>query len=116
MGEGPEAKKKYIEAFQRSSFTAMLNYYNRNYPREPYRDDASPILKVQAPVLMFHGLADTTLLAGAPDGTWNWVQKDLTLVTVPEAGHFVPAGRIQSGDANGARVAGHAAIAGVIKL
>ena len=29
----PEAKKKYIEAFQRSDFEAMLNYYKRNYPR-----------------------------------------------------------------------------------
>ena len=31
----PEAKKKYIEAFQKSDFEAMLNYYQRNYPREP---------------------------------------------------------------------------------
>jgi pimeloyl-ACP methyl ester carboxylesterase len=22
-------------------------------------------------------------------GTWNWLEKDLTLVTVPGAGHFV---------------------------
>jgi pimeloyl-ACP methyl ester carboxylesterase len=85
----PEAKKEYIEAFHRSSFTAMLNYYKRNYPREPYKEDTSPVVKVQAPVLMFHGLADTALLPGALDGTWNWVEKDLTLVTVPGAGHFV---------------------------
>ena len=85
----PEAKKKYIEAFQRSSFAAMLNYYKRNYPREPYKEDTSPLVKVQAPVLMFHGLADTALLPGALDGIWNWVEKDLTLVTVPGAGHFV---------------------------
>ena len=85
----PEAKKKYIEAFQRSSFTAMLYYYKRNYPREPYREDTSPVVKVQAPVLMFHGLADTALLSGGLDGTWDWVEKDLTLVTVPGAGHFV---------------------------
>jgi pimeloyl-ACP methyl ester carboxylesterase len=38
---------------------------------------------------MFHGLADQYLLAGALDGTWNWVEKDLTLVTIPGAGHFV---------------------------
>ncbi len=85
----PEAKKKYIEAFQHSSFTAMLNYYKRNYPREPYLEDKSPVVKVQAPVLMFHGLDDKALLPGALDGTWNWVDKDLTLVTVPGAGHFV---------------------------
>jgi epoxide hydrolase 4 len=85
----PEARKKYVQAFQRSSFTAMLNYYKRNYPREPYQDDTSPVVKVQAPVLMFHGLADTALLPGALNGTWDWVDKDLTLVTIPGAGHFV---------------------------
>ena len=29
------------------------------------------------------------LLPGALNGTWEWVEKDLTLLTVPEAGHFV---------------------------
>jgi pimeloyl-ACP methyl ester carboxylesterase len=41
------------------------------------------------PVLMFHGLADTALHADGLSGTWNWLEKDLTLVTVPGAGHFV---------------------------
>jgi epoxide hydrolase 4 len=85
----PAAKQKYIEAFRRSSFTGMMNYYRRNYPREPYREDTSPVVKVQAPVLEFHGLKDSALLPGALDGTWNWIEKDFTLVTVPEAGHFV---------------------------
>ena len=85
----PEAKKKYIEAFNRSDFEAMLNYYKRNYPREPYTDDASPMPKVKAPVLMIHGLNDQALLAGALNNTWEWLDKDLTLVTIPGAGHFV---------------------------
>ena len=85
----PEAKKKYIEAFNRSDFEAMLNYYKRNYPREPYTDDASPMPKVKAPVLMIHGLSDQALLAGALNNTWEWLEKDLTLVTIPGAGHFV---------------------------
>ena len=85
----PEAKKKYIEAFNRSDFEAMLNYYKRNYPREPYTDDASPMPKVKAPVLMIHGLNDQALLAGALNNTWEWLEKDLTLVTIPGAGHFV---------------------------
>jgi epoxide hydrolase 4 len=85
----PIAKPKYIEAFRRSSFTAMLNYYKANYPREPFREDTSPVIKVQAPVLEIHGLKDTYLLAGALDGTWNWVERDFTLVAIPNAGHFV---------------------------
>jgi pimeloyl-ACP methyl ester carboxylesterase len=39
--------------------------------------------------LMFHGLDDTALNAEALSGMWNWLEKDLTLVTVPGAGHFV---------------------------
>jgi epoxide hydrolase 4 len=85
----PEVKKKYIEAFKRSDFEAMLNYYKRNYPREPYKEDAPPVIKVKAPVLMIHGLDDTALLPGALNNTWEWLENDLTLVTIPKAGHFV---------------------------
>jgi pimeloyl-ACP methyl ester carboxylesterase len=85
----PEAKKRYIEAFKRSDFEAMLNYYKRNYPREPYKEDASPVVKVKAPVLLIHGLDDWALLPGALNNTWEWLEKDLTLVTIPGAGHFV---------------------------
>jgi len=38
---------------------------------------------------MIHGLNDQFLLPGALNGTWDWLEKDLTLVTVPGAGHFV---------------------------
>ena len=41
------------------------------------------------PVLMFHGLDDKALLPGALNDTWKWLEKDLTLVTIPGAGHFV---------------------------
>jgi pimeloyl-ACP methyl ester carboxylesterase len=85
----PVARAKYVEAFKRSDFEAMLNYYKRNYPREPYVEDASPVVKVKMPVLMIHGLNDTALMPGALNNTWNWLEKDLTLVTVPGAGHFV---------------------------
>ncbi len=84
-------RQKYLEAFKRSDLEAMLNYYKRNYPREPYKEDTSPVVKVKAPVLMIHGLKDTALLPGALNNTWDWLEKDLTLVTVPEAGHFVQA-------------------------
>jgi len=83
------ARKKYIEAFRRSDFEAMLNYYQQNYPREPYVEDTSPIVKVKAPVLMFHGLKDPYLLHQALNGTWEWIDNELTLVTIPGASHFV---------------------------
>jgi len=86
----PEARKRYVEAFRRSDFTAMLNYYKRNYPKAG--PDAPPppdIPKAKMPVLMFHGLGDTALHSDGLSGTWNWLEKDLTLVTVPGASHFV---------------------------
>jgi epoxide hydrolase 4 len=87
----PAARRRYLEAFERSDFEAMLNYYKRNYPREagPDAPPAPPLPRVQAPVLMFHGLDDQALHADGLSGTWDWLEKDLTLVTVPGAGHFV---------------------------
>ena len=98
----PEAKKRYVAAFEQSDFEAMLNYYKANYPRppEPAAEGVAPTTagtglaapdmpNVRCPVLMFHGLDDTALLPGALAGTWNWVDADLTLVTIPGADHFV---------------------------
>jgi epoxide hydrolase 4 len=85
----PEAKQKYIEAFQRSSIKAMLSYYKANFPKQPYTEDPSPVVKTEMPVLMFHGLKDPALLSDALNNTWDWMGKDLTLVTIPDAGHFV---------------------------
>jgi pimeloyl-ACP methyl ester carboxylesterase len=85
------ARKRYVEAFQRSDFEAMLNYYKANYPKGSGAD-APPVPqlpKVKAPVLMFHGLDDRALHRNGLAGTWDWVEKDLTLVTSPGAGHFV---------------------------
>ncbi len=83
-----DARAKYLEALRRSSIEGMLNYYKANYPREPYKDDRE-FPPVKCPVLLIHGLQDSYLLPGALNDTWKWVEKDLTLVTVPQAGHFV---------------------------
>jgi pimeloyl-ACP methyl ester carboxylesterase len=85
-----QERGKYVEAFRKSDFEAMLHYYKRNYPREPYTEpaEAAVMPKVRAPVLMFHGLKDWALLAPALNNTWEWVEKDLTIVTLPNAGHW----------------------------
>lgn len=82
-----EAKKKYVAAFERSDLEAMMNFYKRNYPREPYREAQGELIKPKCPVLMIHGLKDTALLSPALNGTWDWVD-DFTLVTLPDASHF----------------------------
>ena len=85
----PAVRARYVEAFRRSDFEAMLNYYKRNYPREPYIEDTSPVVKVKCPVLMIHGLKDKALGQAALNGNWQYVERDFTLVTVPEADHWV---------------------------
>ncbi len=83
------ARARYMEAFERSDFEAMLAYYKANYPRPPYRENAAPVVKTTMPVLLIHGLDDSALLPGALNDTWEWLEGDLTLVTIPGAGHFV---------------------------
>ncbi|MDP6930213.1 MAG: alpha/beta hydrolase [Planctomycetota bacterium] len=85
------ARAKYVEAFERSDFEAMLHYYKRNYPKADEAGVASSreMPTVEVPVLMIHGLDDTALLPGALNDTWEWLDSDLTLVTIPGAGHFV---------------------------
>ncbi len=86
------AKRHYIDAFERSDFTAMLNYYKRNYPPTPA--PGAPVAlpetpRLKMPVLMFHGLRDQALPSDGLNNTWDWIDADFTLVTAPEAEHFV---------------------------
>ncbi len=93
--QDPAAKAKYVEAFQRSDFDAMLNYYKRNYPDLWDKSASAGALapaappKIKIPTLMFHGLEDQALHSDGLNNTWDWIDKDLTIVTVPGAGHFV---------------------------
>jgi pimeloyl-ACP methyl ester carboxylesterase len=85
----PVARERYIEAFRRSDFEAMLQYYKQNYPRQPYQDASFQVNKVQAPVLQIHGLQDQWLLPGGLNSTWEWLENSWTLLTISQAGHFV---------------------------
>lgn len=80
---------QHLEVFQRSSTDAMMNYYRANFPREPY--DSGVFLElppIKAPVLQFHGLADTALLPEGLNNTWDHLESDWTLVTLPGVGHW----------------------------
>jgi pimeloyl-ACP methyl ester carboxylesterase len=82
------ARERYLEAFRRSDFEAMLHYYKQNYPRPPYQELYFPV-KVHAPVLQIHGMQDPFLLPAGLNGTWDWLENDWTLLTIRQAGHFV---------------------------
>ncbi len=85
----PAMKAKHLEAMKRSDPEAMLHYYQANYPREPYREWKSEPIKVKMPVLLIHGLKDKALASTGLNGLWNWIEKDLTITTIPGADHFV---------------------------
>lgn len=85
----PDERKRYLAAFKASSGEGMVNYYKANYPREPYSDSPPDLPPVKCPVLMFHGLKDVALLPGALAGTWDWIDNELTIVTLPNASHWV---------------------------
>ncbi|MEH6559388.1 MAG: alpha/beta hydrolase [Oceanicoccus sp.] len=86
----PDAKGKYEEAFSRSYFDGMLAYYKQNYPRADDSSTASPPPpQLTMPVLVFHGLKDTALHSNGLNNTWDWIDADTTIVTAPNAGHFV---------------------------
>lgn len=82
-----DEQEKYVEALGRTSMEAMINFYRANYPRPPYQEQDYPLVK--CPVLMIHGLDDMWLMPETLNNTWHYVEKDLTLVTVPKAGHWV---------------------------
>jgi pimeloyl-ACP methyl ester carboxylesterase len=85
----PAEKAKYVEAFKRSDFAGMMNYYRANYPT-PVKGAPPPTNPpINVPVLVIHGMKDQALLASGHSGTWNYVTKDTTILMVPDAGHFV---------------------------
>ena len=92
--QDPAEHARYLEAFKRSSFSAMMNYYRANYPRtvgpgakRPFVPDNPP--QIPVPLLIIHGMKDTALLAEGHAGTWNKASQDTTIMMIPNAGHFV---------------------------
>jgi len=41
------------------------------------------------PVLQFHGLKDKAVDKDGLRDTWNWIEADYTLVTIPSSDHWV---------------------------
>ncbi len=85
-----QARQRYVEAFQQSSFDGMLAYYKQNYPRTDASSPAPAAApQLDMPLLVFHGLQDTALHSDGLNNTWDWNDADTTIVTAPNANHFV---------------------------
>ena len=85
----PEEKQTHIDMLKRCDFEALLNYYRANYPKKPYQADDSPLALVKAETLMIHGLKDPAFAPGTLPGIWQAMATDITVMTVPDAGHWV---------------------------
>ena len=86
----PADKAKYVEAFGRSSFAGMMNYYRANYPAAPKPGEAPPTFpKIDVPTLVIHGMKDTALLSFGHNDTWDQITKDTTILMIPDSGHFI---------------------------
>ena len=85
----PVARERYVEALRRSDIEAMLNYYKQNYPPPTLSRRLLSGDQSAGPVLQIHGLKDQFLLAATLNNTWEWLENTWTLLTIPDAEHFV---------------------------
>jgi epoxide hydrolase 4 len=86
-----EAERAEIaEVMRRSSMEALLQYYRANYP-QPDAEDAGefPEVRIQVPTLIFWGLDDPYISPGALNDNATLFDAELTVVTLPGAGHWV---------------------------
>ena len=83
-------REHYISAFARSSIKGMLDYYRAAYPGlNTGAGWTSDLPNLTMPVLQFHGLRDKAVDKDGLRDTWNWIDEDYTLVTIPSSGHWV---------------------------
>jgi len=86
----PKVRARYVDAFSRSSAKGMLDYYRAAFGSlntAPGQNEEWP--KLTMPVLQFHGLRDKAVDKDGLRDTWNWINADYTLVTLPNSDHWV---------------------------
>lgn len=93
--QGLENKNRYKAAFRNSNKAAMINYYRANFatlenlkkPGFLNQNDNLPNIKM--PVLIIHGKRDVYALAQAHNNTWDYIDNELSIEILPNAGHFI---------------------------
>ena len=84
--EEDPVKDRYHATFERSDYDAMINYYRAGSGQARQRGEMP---NMQMPVLQFNGLQDTAVDKDGLMRTWDWIDRDYTLVTLPDVGHWV---------------------------
>lgn len=94
----PEERQAYLDDWsQPGAMTAMLNWYRASEMVVPEVGEEAeaplwtklPFPKIAMPTLVVWALKDVALLPVQLDGLHDLIE-DLRIVTVPDAGHFVP--------------------------
>ncbi|HNP20013.1 MAG TPA: alpha/beta hydrolase [Fulvivirga sp.] len=92
----PKAKERYREAFEKSDKDAMINYYKANAStlenlnsEEFLQRSKVKLANLTMPVLVIHGKNDPYLPISGHNNTWNFVDNELTIEVLPDAGHFI---------------------------
>ncbi|NBP81673.1 NAD-dependent epimerase/dehydratase family protein, partial [bacterium] len=81
------AKEAGVKRFINASSSSVFGARTESEINE--RLEPAISTKIQAPVLIFHGLEDRALHANGLNQTWEWLASEMTLITLPGAGHFV---------------------------
>ena len=87
-GQGEKVGARYREAMENSDYDAMVNYYRANYGGASGAS-GTEMPNIVCPVLQFHGLRDTAVDKDGLMRTWDWIDKDYTMVTLPDVSHWV---------------------------
>ena len=94
----PQVKRRYIEAFVKSSILSMMSYYKANYSFSQLALNLfDPTMKklygavIKCPVLHVHGIEESHALLSTLDLEKSWIENpdNLTVKIVPGVGHFI---------------------------
>jgi pimeloyl-ACP methyl ester carboxylesterase len=90
-GQDEKVRQRYVTAMSNSDFEGMLNYYQLT--TRPFSQENLDLLaskpNISMPVLQFHGLDDMAVHKDRLRDSWDWIDNDYTLVTLPRVGHWV---------------------------
>ncbi len=91
-----KAKERYLEAFEKSNKDAMINYYKanastlENLNSEDFQQRSKvKFTNLSMPVLVIHGKKDAFLPISGHNNTWDFIDNELTIEVLPDAGHFI---------------------------
>jgi len=90
----PGYRARHDQAMAASDLSVMFNYYRLNWPTEPYRERVEPPPSIKVPTLLLHGLEDPYALPAGLNDVWKCIGNEVTVVTLPGAGHFIQHERV----------------------